>query len=337
MTAASSSSPLEKGTIPKAITSTMPLGMIFYPTETTEIDETEYDKEKIKQLTIEILETLKDGMSELGLKIFEKMKIPPWFTIEEVCSKWSTVVNRIFDDSIKKMKENQDLTHEDKLLLEQLKLNRGIEIAINHNKKSVLKTFIQKYRNQINESFDIIESTLYAIRRRYSQIFLESKLNPKFMTYISKTINVTISYFHYLKSELNKIISELRHILSGRGSIDHFKKGTKAALTRITSLDIKQFELLLKILELDIFMDMWSSEAIDELFEPKKVYNNKKLDNEFFLEILNDLNKISMELHFELIKISRDRKKDVPFTFSKNFDTKNKEKMELISRIIHNS
>ncbi|MHA1630350.1 MAG: hypothetical protein ACTSXO_07380 [Candidatus Heimdallarchaeota archaeon] len=336
MAITNSSLPSEKGTISEVITTTMPLGMIFYPTETVESEEIKEEKEEIKQLKIEILKILEEGTLDIGLKILNKMKIPPWFRLEEVISKWRIEVKRIFARSIEKLKEKKKLSKEDNLLLDQLRINRCVEKAIKNNNKPELKTAIKNYRKLINESFDIIENTLYKTRRKYGQIFLESKLNPKFMTYISKTINVIITYFHYLKSELNNIVSELRVILSGRGSIDHFKKNTKAALTRIIRLDMKQSKLLMKILELEFFMDIWSSKTIEELFRPKKVYDATKLENEHFLKILNELNKTSMDLHFEIIKVSRERKKEVPFTFSTNFDNKNNEKMELISRIIHN-
>ncbi|MGC9777821.1 MAG: hypothetical protein HZR80_01100 [Candidatus Heimdallarchaeota archaeon] len=330
------SNTLEKGILPKAITSSIPLGMIFYPTETYEIDESTYDEEVLKKLSIEILETLKENMAGIGKKVFEIIKIPSWFTYDDVYNKWIFEINKVFDKLINKIRdEGLKLTGKDKLLIEQLKLNRGIEIAINKDKKTILKTLIKNYRSHINESFDVIEETLYTIRRKYGKIFLESMLNPKFMTYISKTINVMISYFHYLKSELNNVLAELRRILSGRGSISHFKKDTKAVFTRIIKLDIKQYELLLKIVELDLFMDIWSSKTIDELFKPKEVYSNENLDNIHFEDILNDLNKASMELHFELIKISRERKKDVLFTFSNNYEEKDEEKMYLISRLIH--
>jgi len=333
----SSQTPSGKGKLPKAITSILPLGSIFYPKETVDFEELDFDVEELKKLKLEILEELKENFHDIGLNIFKKIQIPPWFTIDIVNDKWTNMINRIFNEAIIKTKNSKELTDEDRLLLDQLKLNRAIEIAINTNKKTILKRLIDNYKNHISDSFNLIEETLYSIRRNYGKIFLDSNLSPKFMTYISKTINVIISYFYYLKSELNSVLSELRHILTGRGSIDHFKKDTKAIFARILILDLKQLDLLIKMIELDIFMDMWSSETVEELFESKKIYNSKNLDNEYFYKILNDLNKNSMDMHIELIKISKERKKDFPFTFSNNFDIKDQEKMELISRIIYST
>lgn len=322
-----------KGTIPEIITSNYPLGMIFYPTETIELVESRFDEEKLRQLELETLEVLRESSIDLGQKLFKVIKLPPWFTLEEVHSRWLDVVNSTFEKLISQI-ENEDrkLTKEDSLLLNQIQILRKIELAINFNQKGKLKAYLKNYRSYIQDSFAIVENTLYSFRRQFGKIFLESQLTPKFMTYVSKAINVMISYFYYLQSELDNVITVLRQIISGRGSIDHFKKDTKAVFARILKLDTIQLSLLFKLLELRLFMDIWSSESTDELFAPKEKYSPANLDNEHFIAILNNLNQLSNKLHFQLIEVSREREKDVPFTFQNNFAEKDKEKMILISR-----
>ncbi len=337
MSKTADSSPLGNGGLPETLASTYPLGMIFYPTETVDIDESFFEKEIIQKLKLEVLEALKETTLDIGVKIFDEIEIPPWFKKKDVCKKWNLTINKAFDEAIEKEKSNDyTFSKEDELLIKQFKLLRKIEVAINTDQKKILEELISNYQSVIKNSFKIMEDAFYSLRRKYSKIFFESKLNPEFMTNISKTINVMISYLHYLRSELRNVLTVFRQIITGRSRFENFKKNSKAVFIRIIKLDVIQLTLLFKIIELQIFMNMWSSKTIDELFESKKIYSADNLNNKYFEEILERLNKLSKELHYELIKITRERNKDVPFTFSKNINKKDEEKMYLISRIIHN-
>lgn len=337
MATSTNSSSFRPGKVPEAITSVYPLGSIFYPTSVIEKDLDQLHHKKMRQLKLDILEALKDSTIEIGKSVFEIIKMPPWFKPEDVINKWSETVQNTFKKTIKQINDKElGLTKEEEKLLEQLRLLKKIEIAIDTGQRNIIKDYLEKYRQYLKESFGTIEKSLYSIRRKFSIIFLESSLNPKFMTSISKAINVTISYFHYLRSELDNVITVLRQIISGRGRIEHFKKDTKAVFARILELDLYQFSILLKLFELQLFMDIWTTKSLDDLFQPRIKYSNTNLDNEYFIAILEELNNLANKLHYKIIEVSRDREKDVPFTFQNNIKEKDQEKMYLISRLIHN-
>jgi len=337
MATAIGSANIGKGTVPEAIASIFPLGSIFYPTDTIDIDDSIFEKSTFKKMKQEILESLKLTSKKIGEIIFEDIPIPERFEREQVFKKWEEMINQIYNDLIAKVnKQDIVLTNEDKLLIENLRIIRKIEEAINDNQRELVVEYIENYQALVNDSFKLIKKALYSIRRKYSKIFFESKLKPEFMTYISNTINTMISYFYYLNSELNNVLAIFRQLLHGRSKIDIIKKKTKAVFARISNLDQIQLLLLIQLAKLQLYMDIWSSKTIDDLFKPKVKYDNKSIDNAHFDKILNELTKTSKELHYKIIETTHEGEKEIPFTFSSNIDKKDKEKMHLISRIIHN-
>ncbi|MBN1328587.1 MAG: hypothetical protein JXA54_03850 [Candidatus Heimdallarchaeota archaeon] len=337
MATAIESTNIGKGTMPEAITTIFPLGTILYPTHTDEIDESFLDKLYVKKMKLEILDTLKRSTKKIGEIIFEDIPVPDRFNREDIYEKWEEMVNKIYNDLIEQV-NNKDIkwTNDDLMLIENFRIIRKMEDAINDNQRDTLANYIESYQTHVNDNFKLIESTLFTIRRKFSIIYFESKLKPAFMTSISKTINTMLSYFYYLNSELSFILSTFRQLLHGRSKIDIIKKKTKAVFARISGLDLIEFALLIDLMKLQLFMDIWSSKNKDELFQTKTKYDNEAIDNEHFDNILKNLTKISDDLHYKLIEITREREKDIPFTFSNNITNKDEEKMHLISRIIHN-
>ncbi len=336
MASAIDSSNIGKGKVPETIATIFPLGSVLYPTETEDINESAFEKSTLNKMKIDVLKALEKGTKKIGEAIFENIPIPDRFERKEIYEKWEEETSKVYGNLIKQVKEKDiDLSKEDKMLIENIGIIRKIELAIDNNDRDKLVRSIENYQKHINDNFKHLEKALFSIRRKYSKIYFESKLKPAYMTSISKVINTLISYFYYLDSELNSVLSIFRQLINKRIKLETVKKKTKAVFTRIVSLDLIEFELLLQLMYLQLFMEIWSSKNKDELFKPKTKYDNNLIDNEHFDKILNDLNKMSDKLHYKIIEITRERKKEIPFTFSNNINDKNEEKMQLFSRIIH--
>lgn len=286
------------------------------------------------EVQLKILQELKDRVTNHGSTILNDMPLPKRFTKEQINHQWSKVVNNYFNKMEKKVQHNRESGYFN-VLITTLELKRRIETRIKNKNYVNLNQVITSYKQQLEQTFINIIDLLFSLRTVYNLIYLEANLPAEFSLCINNVLNAIITYIQFLQLEIEDIIKNLRRFKSGRRTI----KDSKSIIITIAELDKLHNKVFANFNKLILFMEVWNTKSIDDVFINSSTYCITNFDNyqDFFINSLNQLLNFGNNFHQRVVLAALEREKMIPFALREGLSEEEEETRSLFARIVHST
>lgn len=322
----------ELNSISDAFVLAFPKGCL-YPLDLEDFDKN-FEEILKKELKMKIIKEIKTSMHKSGERIFIDLPLPKRFTRDIVLHKWVSLLDAIFEKVEAEIEEKSDSYFTN--FIETITTKRVIEQKINEKTYKNLDREIIKYENLLQNSFTHMKDLLQDMKIAYSYIYLESELPVEYIMVVNKALNATINYVDYLKSEFS-IINSLKRFKAGRSKA----KSTKPLFVLFDNLNKLEYKMMNQLQKLQLFMDIWHAEDVDDLFsgKTKLVYSEERFreESEYFINLIEKLNYQASEFHRRIILTARNRKKKIPMTFTADNKESDNDKIKLFANLIHST
>jgi len=313
-------------------------GAFFYFKKERKFDEKEI--EEIIQANNKEGKILNDLLDKIVtpilMEFLENIPLPRRFTKMKIIDHVRTLLFEELQTKRKTMKKGWPLI--EKIDLPKLfTLFFNIAEKVKKNEKTVLKQELPKLLNQFEETFthlfEFNVKSAINTRSSFEEIFLNSDFPPEFIMSLSKMCNVLVTFYEYVKNEISILFCVINQMVQDEEDVSKLRFNLFPNKKEEDVLFI-QFNLYLMMIELLLFIEIWHTENIEQLFRGRiEKLSVKNIHKKFFMEQLTKINQEAEELHYIVLDSSFQKKRTIPYTLEKDSEINEKEK-ELIANFV---